>query len=291
MRIAHAGLGLFFVLTTTLAGCAGGSEEVAAGEDDLTAKKQLLCASSASEPVYYGAVSQILLTADVTSKQTLGAASLTMATRDQLGVRNEELKAQERYSPRNPTYVGLEKYNAADAWCGYSVLAPKNLKTKTGTFSVYVQQSCEGGFFSTAELHCKVAKKTTNTPPAPNGAGQVVLRYDADGKQYVIDGGYFEASAFTGNDIVVSSAETSIDIDRLLPDSDPAPGSVCYRGDVATVKKILWSMLGNTDGNGDHWLDDGAKIKSAAQRKLVVDFSVTGEGGSTPHTLDVVPCE
>ena len=67
-----------------------------------------------------------------------------------LGVRNETWTAQKKYEPRSPTYVGMQKYTSADAWCGYSVIAPPNLNGQVGTFSVYVQQACEGSFFSSA---------------------------------------------------------------------------------------------------------------------------------------------
>ncbi len=90
----------------------------------------------------------------------------------------------------------------------------------------------------------------------------------------------------------IGQTRTSADIDiiHVVPEADEAPESVCYRGDVDAVKKILWTMLANTDGNGDHWLDEGAQVHGE-ERRLVVDFSVTGEGGPEGYKLDVVPCE
>ena len=49
-------------------------------------------------------------------------------------------------------------------------------------------------------------------------------------------------------------------------------------------------MLANTDGNGDHWLDDGARVTADASGTIQVRWSTTGEGGSVPHSLDVPTC-
>ena len=65
---------------------------------------------------------------------------------------------------------------------------------------------------------------------------------------------------------------------------------VCWTGDVTQAKKILWAMLFNTDGNGDHWLDEGATITGSAGQTIEVEYSVTGEGGPTPRALSVPVC-
>ncbi len=277
----------------TSAACTGSDE--ADGDlavDDLRSTKQLLCASSANQLVYYGNASQVLLEANVSRDGTLAAASLSMPGQRNLGVRGETWKAQAKYTPRSPTYAGMQKYSSADAWCGYSVIAPPNLNAKTGGFKVYVQQSCEGGFNSTVELACKVETRRGTAPAGPAVQAAVELRFDAARKASAIALGYYKAGDFTGNAVIVGSSETSIDIENVLPDadSDDAPDSVCYTGDATAAKKILWTMLGNTDGNGDHWLDEGATIKAGAAQSLRVDFSVTGEGGSSPRELDVPMC-
>jgi hypothetical protein len=104
-------------------------------------------------------------------------------------------------------------------------------------------------------------------PDAPGAASAIELRFSAQGKKDAIDAGYYEATAFDGNRIKVASAQTVMDIERVLTDNDSSPDTLCYSGDTTTAKKILWSMLGNTDGNGDHWLDEGAKITGGAARR------------------------
>lgn len=275
---------------TACAGNDGANDEVAV--DDLRSTKQLLCASSANQLVYFGNQSQVLLEANVSRDGTLAAASLSMPSSSNLGVRGETWKAQARYAPRNPTYAGMQKYSSADAWCGYSVIAPPDLNGKSGSFKVYVQQSCEGGFNSTAELSCKVETRPGTAPAGAPGQAAVELRFTAARKASAIALRFYRAAEFTGNAVVVGSAETSIDIENILPDADndQAPDSLCYTGEPTAAKKILWAMLGNTDGNGDHWLDEGATIKTGAARALRVEFSVTGEGGSSPRELDVPAC-
>jgi len=275
-------------------GCAAPAdgEGAAASEDEIRATKTLLCASGAGEAVYFANESQILLEANVSRDGVLAGASLTMPQATNLGVRSETWTAQKRYAPTNPRYEGMQKYSSADAWCGYSVIAPPDLNGQSGRFSVYVQQACEGGFVSTATLTCKVESRRPATPDAPLAPASVELRFSAAGKQDGIDSGYYEASAFTGNAIIVASTTSSIDLDQLVPDdgSSSAPDQVCYTGDVATAKKILFAMLDNTNGNGDHWLDDGAKITGSSGKTLRVAYSVTGEGGSNPRALSVPVC-
>jgi hypothetical protein len=276
----------------SLAACTNASSEPGTSDDELRATKTLLCASSANESVYYGRESQVLLEANVSRDGVLANAVLTMPGNEVLGVRNETWTAQKKYEPRSPTYVGMQKYTSADAWCGYSVIAPTNLNGQAGTFSVYVQQACEGSFFSTAKLSCKVESRKPVEPEPPTAAAAIELRFTSEGKDAAIDVGYYESSDFTGNKIVVSSIETSIDIDNLVPDdSESAPDDkLCYTGDATQAKKILWAMLGNTDGNGDHWLDDGATVTGSAGKTIEVEYSVTGEGGSTPRSLSVSVC-
>jgi hypothetical protein len=282
-----AGCALLFSI-----GCGGSADDAVTNDDELRAKKTLLCASPANAPVYFGDESQILLEANVSRDGVLANAELKMATKPNLGVRNETWNAQRTYTPSNQRYKGMQKYSSADAWCGYSVIAPPKLNARTGTFSVYVQQACEGGFTSTATLSCKIESRRAVTPDAPSGAATVELRFSSAGKTAAVAAGYYETSAFTGNAIVLASPTTNIDLDQLVPDddSDSAPASVCYTGDVTKAKKILWAMLGNTDGNGDHYLDDGAKISSRAANALHVEYSVTGEGGSNPRALSVPVC-
>lgn len=294
MKSIHALLpSIFSILSLFAFGCADAEQAGATSDEELRAQKTLLCASGANERVYYGDESQILLEANVARDGVLANAELKMVRNANLGVRNETWTAQRSYNPSNPRYRGMQKYSSADAWCGYSTIAPPDLNAKTGTFSVYVQQACEGGFISTATLSCKVESRRPAGPDAPTGAASVELRFSSEGKTAAIDVGYYEAVAFTGNNIIVNSTTTSIDLDNLLPDdgSESAPDKgVCYTGDATKAKKILWAMLSNTDGNGDHWLDEGATI-TARGGKLEVKYSVTGEGGSTPRALSVPVCE
>lgn len=273
-------------------GCGGSADGAVTNDDELRATKTLLCASPANAAVYFGDESPILLEANVSRDGVLANAELKMTKKPNLGVRNETWTAQRTYAPSNQRYKGMQKYSSADAWCGYSVIAPPDLNAQTGTFSVYVQQACEGGFVSTATLSCKVESKKAVTPDAPSAAATVELRFSSAGKTAAVAAGYYETSAFTGNAIVLASTTTNIDLDNLVPEdgSDSAPGSVCYTGDVTKAKKILWAMLGNTDGNGDHYLDEGAKISSRPSNGLEVEYSVTGEGGSTPRALSVPVC-
>jgi hypothetical protein len=123
------------------------------------------------------------------------------------------------------------------------------------------------------------------------GGAQVVLQYTPARKAEVISGLYFEAGDFTGNAVIAKDGRTEIDIMYLMPDNDAAPDTLCYKGAVSGVKKILSAMLVNTDGNGDHYLDDGYKIeKVGSTPELRVTFSVTGEGGSMEHELSVPRC-
>ncbi|MBS2011724.1 MAG: hypothetical protein JST00_02325 [Deltaproteobacteria bacterium] len=279
-------------LTSFLAfGCADPTGDPSTSDEEIRATKTLLCASSADARVYYGSTSQILLEANVSRDGVLANAALTMTRNSDLGVRNETWTAQKRYTPTSERYKGMQKYSSADAWCGYSVIAPPDLNGKAGTFSVYVQQACEGGFLSTVTLSCKVESRRPAGPDGPAAPASVELRFSANGKRDAIASGYYEASAFTGNAIVIGSSTTDIDLDNLVPDgSESAPDGVCYTGDATRAKKILWAMLGNTDGNGDHWLDEGATIAARAGGALRVDYRVTGEGGSTPRSLDVPRC-
>lgn len=292
MKITNAGLGSLLSLVTLFAvGCAGADADPSTSDEELRATKTLLCASSANATVYYGQESQVRLEANVSRDGILANAELTMTRASQLGVRNETWTAQKRYNPSSERYRGMQKYSSADAWCGYSVIAPPDLNGKAGTFSVYVQQTCEGGFISTATLSCKVESRRPAGPDGPTAGATVELRFSAAGKRDAISSGYYEASAFTGNAIVVAAATTDIDLDNLVPDdgSESAPDTVCYTGDATKAKKLLWAMLGNTDGNGDHWLDEGATI-TARSGKLDVKYSVTGEGGSQPRSLSVPVC-
>lgn len=275
-----------------IVGCAGNTDEPTTNDDELRATKTLLCASSSNQSVYYGRESQVLLEANVSRDGILANAALSMPGNSVLGVRNETWTAAARYSPSNPRYRGMQKYSSADAWCGYSVIAPPDLNGQSGTFHVFVQQACEGGFISTATLSCKVESRRPVTPDAPSAGATVELRFSAAGKADAVRAGYYEASAFSGNKIVVSATTTNIDLDNLVPDdgSESAPDSVCYTGDATKAKKILFAMLGNTDGNGDHYLDEGATITSRAGNALQVKYSVTGEGGSTPRSLAVPVC-
>jgi hypothetical protein len=145
---------------------------------------------------------------------------------------------------------------------------------------------------STATLSCKVESKDPVKPDAPTSASSVELRFSAAGKTDAIAAGAYKASAFQGNTIVIASSKTDIDIDNLVDDdSESAPDTVCYTGDVAGAKKILSVMLGNTDGNGDHFLDEGATITAGKSNALKVQYSVTGEGGSVPRSLTVSLCK
>jgi hypothetical protein len=276
----------------SVAGCSADSADPATSDEELRAKKTLLCASSANESVYYGRESQILLEANVSRDGVLANASLSMPGNNLLGVGNETWNAQKRYQPTNARYKGMQKYSSADAWCGYSVIAPPDLNGQTGKFSVYLQQACEGGFISTATLSCKVESKKPIEPDAPSAAAAIELRFTAAGKTAATEAGYYEASAFTGNKIVVASTDNSIDIEYLNPDdSESAPDDkLCYTGDTTKAKKIIWTMLGNTDGNGDHWLDEGATVTGSSGKTINVAWSVTGEGGSTPRSLSVPVC-
>ena len=123
---------------------------------------------------------------------------------------------------------------------------------------------------------------------ASAGAGRLVLAY-GDRKAEVIASGYFEASDFTGTKIIVASTQTSIDIATIIEDSDGAPNTICWEGDLANVKRILDRMLANTDGNGDHYLDSSS-IEGGPRESLKVLFQWTGENGATDHTLDVAKC-
>lgn len=281
-----------FVASLGAAGCSADSSEPATSDDELRAKKTLLCASSANEIVYYGRTSQILLEANVSRDGVLANAALTMTANEDLGVHDETLSAQKKYTPQNPRYAGMQKYSGADNWCGYSIIAPPNLNGQTGKFSVYVQQACEGGGISTVTLSCKVESKKPAEPDAPSAAAAVELRFTAAGKAAAVEAGYYEASAFSGNKITVASAETSIDIEYLASeDSESVPDdALCYTGDTVKAKKIVWAMLGNTDGNGDHWLDEGATVTGSAGKTIRAEWSVTGEGGSTPRELRVPVC-
>lgn len=280
------------LLSLGAAGCSADSSDPATSDDELRAKKTLLCASSANETVYYGRQSQILLEANVSRDGVLANASLTMTANDDLGAHNETLTAQKKYAPQSARYKGMQKYSAADNWCGYSIIAPPDLNGQPGKFSVYVQQACEGGGVSTVTLSCKVESKKPVEPDAPSAAAAIELRFTAAGKAAAIEAGYYESNAFSGNKIVQSSPETSIDIEYLVPDdSESAPDDkLCYSGDTAKAKKILWAMLGNTDGNGDHYLDEGATVTGSAGKTIEVEWSVTGEGGSTPRSLSVPVC-
>jgi len=278
-----------------LGGCAASAEDVdeTAGETtDALRTPKLLCASRADAPIYFGDESQILLTADIDGERSLKKLSLTMREDDKLGVRNENLTAQANYRPRNPLYTDHQKFNAADAWCGYSIIAPKGLARRTASFPVYVQEACEGGFVATATLNCRVQNGVSTPTPGGTLAASVVLKYDAARKRELIDGRHFKAPDFTGNDIVVSDASTDIDIDRLLPHSDEtAPNAMCYRGTVSDAKKILTAMLLNTDGNGDHWLDAGYRLTTErASSAIKVSFTVIGEGGPEDFELAVPKC-
>jgi hypothetical protein len=292
----YACLASFFsVLAVFAVGCADSADSGggATSDDELRAQKTLLCASGANENVYFADQSQIMLEANVSRDGVLANAELKMVQKPNLGVRNETWNAARTYNPSNPRYRGMQKYSSADAWCGYSTIAPTNLNAKTGTFQVYVQQACEGGFISTATLNCKVESRRPAGPDAPSGDATVELRFTAAGKTAAIDVGYYEANAFTGNNIVVNSTTTSIDLDNLIPEDDsesvPDKGT-CFTGDSTKAKKILFAMLANTDGNGDHWLDEGATITLRAG-KLEVKYSVTGEGGSNPRALTVPACQ
>lgn len=280
------------LLSLGAAGCSADSTDPATSDEELRAKKTLLCASSANETVYFGRESQILLEANVSRDGVLANAALTMTANDDLGAHNETLTAQKKYEPQNPRYKGMQKYSAADNWCGYSIIAPPDLNGQTGKFSVYLQQACEGGGISTVTLSCKVESKKPVEPDAPSAAAAIELRFSSAGKAAAIQAGYYESNAFTGNKIAVSSPETSIDIEYLVPDdSESAPDDkLCYSGDTAKAKKVIWAMLGNTDGNGDHWLDEGATVTGSAGKTIKVEWSVTGEGGSNPRELSVPVC-
>jgi hypothetical protein len=283
---------LLFACLSTVAGCGADTTEEATNDEALRATETLLCASSANTLVYYGDESQVLLEANVSRDGILANAMLTMPRNSRLGVSNETLTAQARYTPQNPRYRGMQKYSSADAWCGYSIIAPPNLNAQRGPFNVYVQQACEGNFFSTATLSCKVESRRPEAPDAPSATAAVELRFSSERKREVVEAGYYDAVAFRGDTIIVSTTTTSIDLDNLVPeeDSQSAPDTVCYTGDVTKAKKILWAMLGNTDGNGDHWLDEGATITARNGNALEVRYSVTGEGGSQPRSLSVPVC-
>ena len=120
---------------------------------------------------------------------------------------------------------------------------------------------------------------------------QVVLQYDAARKAELIEQKYFTAADFTGNAVVASDAKTTIDIDRLLPDNDAAPNSICYKGAFASVKKIINAMMLNTDGNGDHFLGDERTIETVGTAGEVhVFYTTTGEGGRRPNELFIPRC-
>ncbi|MFO0676230.1 MAG: hypothetical protein U0169_06830 [Polyangiaceae bacterium] len=283
---------------TLLGGCASSVEAPPGAVDDTVSESsdalrtaKLLCSSRADAPIYFGDESQILLTADIDGDRGLKKVSLTMKADDKLGVRNEDIVAQASYRPRNPLYANHQKYNAADAWCGYGIVAPKGLATKRGSFPVYLQQACEGGFIATATLNCKV-QAATPTPGGPTSGAAIVLTYAGARKADVISGRYFKPSDFTGNDVVVADEGNSVDIATILPESDTsAPDTLCYRGPAADAKKILERMLLNTDGNGDHFLDEGYTLTVSRSTSIVeVRFSVTGEGGSEDKSLSVPPC-
>lgn len=281
-----------FPLLLLAAACAGGTEDASTDHAAVSvAAPKLLCASRRT-PVYYASESQVLLSANVAQGGVLANAALTMPSEPNLGVRSETIEAQRTYNPSNPRYRGMQKYSAADAWCGYSVIAPKDLAGMSGRFTVYVQQVCEGGFVSTAELGCKIERGQAEPPTATAETASVELRFSAAGKTAAIDVGYYKAEQFNGNTIVVASPRTDLDIEYLASeDSESVPDQgVCYTGDATAAKKIFWTMLSNTDGNGDHWLDEGAQIKIGAAGTLELAWSVTGEGGSSPRSMSVPVC-
>lgn len=123
------------------------------------------------------------------------------------------------------------------------------------------------------------------------GASQLVLHYEPARKAEMIENKVFKPQDFTGNDVIVKDARTSIDIATLLPESDTtAPDTICYRGKFDDVKKILDTTLGNTDGNGDHFLKKGSRIDADAAGKITVRFTVIGEGGEVAQELEVPRC-
>ena len=120
---------------------------------------------------------------------------------------------------------------------------------------------------------------------------QLVLHYEPARKAEMIKNKVFKADEFTGNDVVVKDAKTAIDIATLLPESDTtAPDRICYKGQIPAVTKILETMVGNTDGNGDHFLKGKPKVDADGSGKLKLRFTVVGEGGDTPQELDVPKC-
>jgi hypothetical protein len=123
------------------------------------------------------------------------------------------------------------------------------------------------------------------------GSSQLVLHYEPARKADVIKDRTFKAEDFVGNDVIVKDARTRIDIAVILPESDTsAPDRICYKGQVPAVSKILETMLGNTDGNGDHFLKPGSKVDADAAGKIKVRFTLIGEGGETSQALDVPRC-
>src|SRR5687767_3725793 len=181
----------FLSLALLAVGCGGTADDSVTSDDELRARKTLLCASASNATVYFGQESQILLEANVSRDGVLANAAISMTRAPNLGVNNESLNAQRTYTPTSPRYRGMQKYSAADAWCGYSVIAPPDLNGQSGTFSVYLQQACEGGFISTAKLSCKVESRRPAGPDGPSGAGAVELRFSAARKTAAIESGYF----------------------------------------------------------------------------------------------------
>lgn len=293
--ISLTAVSLFSLLALGAAtGCtASSSEDPATSDEELRAKKTLLCASATGQPVYYARESQILLEANVSRDGVLANMALSMPDAPDLGNRNETISAQKKYEPTNPRYKGMQKYSSADAWCGYSIIAPPDLNGQTGKFSVYLQQACEAGGVSTATLSCKVEARKPAGPDAPPTGAAIELRFSAARKAEVIQLGYYEASAFTGNTIVVGTPTTDLDFDRLRTDDDieSAPDTLCYSGDTSKAKTILRTMVGNTDGNGDHFLEGAPRYEGTSAKTITVKYTVVGEGGPQDRVVPVPLCQ
>jgi hypothetical protein len=156
------------------------SPQTSSTSDITITSKTLKCASASDELVYYGDESQILVTADISQPNTLVDLSIDMRENDNLGASGETIPADPNYSPRSPLYSNHDRYTSAgDAWCIYHAIIPKDVRQRTRSFSMYLQQICEAGWTSTATLSCKVETTTRVLSPAEEADVYAELIEDA----------------------------------------------------------------------------------------------------------------
>lgn len=187
-----------------------------------------------------------------------------------------------------------ESISGDEDYTEYTVKATAGETRAIGVQAMYIDDDFGGATLinngGSSFAHCSPSEKPKRETP---NQATLVLQYDAPTKAALIKAGYLKAKRFKNNQLIIT-AFTGQSVTRL-DDEEYAPLGTCYKGAPADAAEILERMIANTDGNGDYYVEEGAKVtvgkKGNDRDVLIADFALIDESERpTPHQIKVPQC-